>query len=363
MKTFLASFICLYSILSWGYCNYGEKIDLRISDKEIMKHLPIMNQESYNLCYAYASAFLLDFYRMKNNPKELNQPFRSSPLELAIMSEFDAFAGGVVCNTINSVVKRGHSCSNSSVSNMAGYEKLEDVFFAIQVQLMNGIDGKEPRLRDTTSVEGAKLFPALTDQKLKSKTGWSKSEKSYYDFITKVYKAHFVKVDEIGFSSKTLPSADSFYGIVRDTIKKVNEKVWGTFVPGLLQVYTNNQCRGYTRPTPAIKCTTEESGAYKNLIDDVDYDIGAQKPVGIAMCPDVFNNKKYEGMSNGKASCRQLHAVVIIGRKSDSNNHCHYLIRNSYGSNYKNVWPNENGDFWISEEALTKNLKSVYNIH
>jgi hypothetical protein len=91
--------------------------------------------------------------------------------------------------------------------------------------------------------------------------------------------------------------------------------------------------------------------------------IGKQ-PVGIEYCSKVLTaGKKYDGLNFlgiPSGDCGG-HASLIIGRRRVGKS-CQLLVRNSWGTScnaYSNDFECENGNIWVDENILKKNLMDV----
>lgn len=101
--------------------------------------------------------------------------------------------------------------------------------------------------------------------------------------------------------------------------------------------------------------------------EKLDRALDAEKGVpGIAYCSGVLLSNKfssYDGIrikgANTYCASGDDHVSIVVNRRPGKNG-CEYLIRNTYGVSCNSYsWPCKNGQVWIPEKELLKNLKGV----
>jgi hypothetical protein len=349
MKYFVLSLIIVYSAPLFAKCNYGETIDLRVREKSILNRLPIQNQGTYGICYAYAGSFLTDFVR---NKTQLSAK-RISPLHAGLIGTLDADSdseeGGDVCEVIEGLSKVGKACSEDQVLKESRYQAVGVYFHQNVVQdvFMPFILSKE-------------TFKKVPINSFDKRANLTKAQISYLTRFDRFYTKLKNHLATKQFSGNFVPSAKDVFNYAQ-SIHIAN--TYHKLATGFTKLLVEKNCTSKIT-IPPLKCT-KETRTYGNntLIETIDKTLSETKPAAIHYCSVVLTNAKasgLDGIGNKKSNCLP-HASVIIGKRSRAGS-CEYLIRNSWGTNQRYAHVTDKGDIWIKEDLLRKNLYEVMTV-
>ena len=350
MKKIMLLSLLLTTGLAHANCAGGEFLDLRSVHSKIFKKVPVKNQGSYGLCYAYAGTTIVDFFRLKSPEARLTNV---SPLEAGLISTIyadgDSEEGGDVCDVINSLSQKGKACTDSMVGRESRYQALGDYFHAqiVQKVFMPFILKNEE-------------FKSVSAEKFKSRQGLTALQKKYVARFDEFYKSLQKEFTSRQITGVMVPSPGDVFAFAQ---KIHMDNRYNILAPSFTLLIIKNLCAGSSIPVPKLNCQSH-TGSPDTLMGDLDHELSAKRPVGIAYCSVMLTNKTAVGLDYSgklKSNCG-LHASVVIGRKADSVGRCHYLIRNSWGSDAKYDWPSSEGDVWVSEYYLKRNLTKVHTV-
>lgn len=349
MKNFLALSLLLVSGLAQANCASGEYLDLRSVHSKIFKKVPVKDQGNYGLCYAYAGTTLVDFFRLKD-PEAKNTNI--SPLEAGLVSTLyadgDSEVGGDICDVVNSISNKGKACTDSVVGKET---RFQDVGINFHTQIVQTVF--------MPYITRAEVFKSVPAEKFKSRQGLTSLQKKYVSRFDQFYKSLQIDFNRRALAGVILPNAAEIFSFAQ---KIHMENKYNLLAPSFTLLLVKKLCGKSTISVPKLSCQTQ-TGSPETMVGDLDHELSAKSPVGISYCSVILTNKSASGMEYGKpkSNCA-LHASVVVGRKSDSSGRCHYLIRNSWGSNAKYDWPTSEGDIWVSEYILKRNLLKVHTI-
>jgi|GEM_PF-2353979 len=349
MKYLILSLLFVYSVPLFAKCNYGETIDLRVREKSILNRLPIQNQGNYGICYAYAGSFLVDFARNKN---QLSSK-RISPLHAGLIgtlhADSDSEEAGDVCEVVEGLSKAGSACSEDQVLKESRYKEMGMYFHQNVVQ-----DVFMPFIMKK---EAFKKVPAASfDKRVNLTTSQLNFLKRFDQFYTKL-KSHLATKQ---FNGSYVPTAKEVFNYAQ-SIHIAN--TYHSLSTGFTKLLVEKNCTSRIN-VPPLRCTKEKRTYGNNtLIETIDKVLSETKPAAIHYCSVVLTNAKVsglDGVGNKKSNCLP-HASVIIGKRSRAGS-CEYLIRNSWGTNSRYAHTTDQGDIWIKEDLLRKNLYEVMTV-
>jgi hypothetical protein len=351
IKLILVTALLSLSGLAGAACQRTEYTDLRNTHAEIFKRIPIKQQGNYGLCYSYAGTTLVDYYRMK-----LGKPQYSniSPLEAGVLATIfannDSEEGGNICNVVKALAVKGSACTDSIVGSEVRYKDLGAVFHQNMVEQVF-----MPFLIKTEE------FKEVSAAKFASRAGLNKTQANYLARFDAFYKVLKPKIASHKFTKETIPTASEVFLMAQRIHVKNTYNLLG---PSFIQLLLEKSCTVRSISIPKLDCDTL-SGSPDTLMGDIDKQISEKSPVGISYCSVMLSEKGTNGLDGSgkmKSNCG-AHGSVIIGRKGDSNGACHYLIRNSWGDSFKYAWPTSNGDVWVSEYQLKRNVFWVHVVN
>jgi hypothetical protein len=210
-------------------------------------------------------------------------------------------------------------------------------------------------------VTKAETFQKISPEKFKSRQGLTSLQKKYVTRFDEFYLSYKKDFSRRAFPEDTLPSPSEIFAFAQ----KIHiENKYNLLAPKFTLMIINKICGKNTIPVPRLHCK-DHTGTPDSLIVDLDHELNEKRPAGITYCSAMLDDRNLVGMDYSgapKANCK-IHGSVIIGRKSDSEGRCHYLIRNSWGTDYKYSWPSSGGDVWVSEYMLKRNIYQVNSVN
>jgi hypothetical protein len=271
--------------------------------------------------------------------------------------------GGEVCSVVNGIVNEGRICTGPL--SEASYYELGLEFYRIAVGrilgLYKGVKSTNPNLP---------LMP-LTPQDLDNTATLSGSKKNAYEQFKTVYKSTVELLVSRGFSQSIIPKEKDLFEFIFNHYQAdtFSEELGGTFMKQLAE----KECSGRMKEMSQIYCEDISLNNDLGIISEIDQQLERGSPAGISYCSSILKNKSYLGRISFQQDSKKSfwktqtecgkHASVVIGRKTDHSGKCHYLIRNSWGKNAKYAWETSDGDVWVEEKALRKNITDVHIIN
>lgn len=310
-----------------------------------MSQVPITNQDTSPLCYAYAGTYCIDAWRAKYDPP---LPPRSSPMAGAI-----DFLNKRKVDHAGKAYALEHYLQDASRLELCEYSIVNDSIHS----------GGHVGFFDDMN----RVFQALRSNQVNSE-------------IQSLYKSCILK-----FPSSQLPDFASIS-------KYATKSNWLDFTDAVLK----DVCSGHKRTVSAIpqpvvvaayKARDGVAGMYniRNVINER-LKQPSPMPVGIAFCPAVLIKKEQPTLtSSGKldmTKCLNEHGQVmdthfgaIVGKrpatiqtKEGPAQICQYLVRNTKGTdcskfpNDKETKPSDRcikGQIWVNEDELLTNTSDA----
>lgn len=310
---FIGTIFLMVSLANANECG-GHRID-----KTILKHVPVMDQDGSGICWAYASATLIDAWRFSHGDNKVN--LISSPIFLAIDGGGKNTNGeGWAYNVLErqSFYEPTYICDHYHVSK---YVKSTDIF-----------------------IEGFKEWNGYISEK---RGKIDVSEFSYCD-----NRQMESQLKETIFNLRSL----SFDILINELLVKRCSK-------SSIQAVIPKPKRLMRSQIPIDK----EKKIAQELRRLFAKDKASPQPVAITYCSDVLFNPDVRSVQTGQdtpQNCKIRHVSAIVGSRPKKNGGCEYLIRNSAGpscnpykcsAEYKEKKCCERGQIWLSEEALIDN--------
>ena len=309
-----------------------------------VSNMPVMDQGESGICYAYASAQLIDAWRFAHGDTRTDH--LTSPMQLAALykakvpdkiskvnsrSSEDVLNSGQVSVTVKQAFRVG-SCSSSRTNSLM------------------------------SNADVSSSIRKLVD--------------SYRDNRNKVINEEeaFNKICETFPETVASSATNKFLKDIRNTLNAGGEQFY-------LYYLVNALCK----PPEEHKIDIEPKADFKAYIakegTDLETHINKSKklvdtalegspatPPGIGYASKVLKDPSVKCMEkDGKTADSEcgLHGSIIIGRKRNpKSKKCEYLVRNSWGTSC-NSYPDlecESGNIWVPETNLFRNSSDVYRL-
>jgi hypothetical protein len=306
-----------------------------------MARLPVYDQGTTDLCYAYTASQMLDAYRASRGQGG-NAP-ASSPLAIAV-----AYSALRVENGQARPRPGIHGGSFEwAINTVRGMER--------------GICGANELSRHLTRPASAERdFEMLEKiyERNKNARGNAAQARAAADALraflqARGFTAAMVQgLGDLNQAMSTPVASQFFHRVVGETCKGRELSMRGVPAPRVLDVHKSG----------SSDSRESDFGRYLKEI----FGGANPQPVGIGYCADFLNkaslvrnlelnpSRERPGAVEG---CETEHASVVVGSR-EKNGRCEFLIRNTFGSTckgYDRAWDCENGQIWVSETALVKN--------
>ena len=327
MRLVLFSTLFFLSKASYSSCE-----PMRLDQKNgAMERIPVYDQGNLNVCYGYAVSQIIDAYRFSHGEEDFDH--LTSPVAVSVFYSVGKDKGSVefgnTRDAIPTVLKNG-SCKYGSVFKKIGNIDYEDYF----EELEDSYDD----------------FKALGKRSLFRLFSPKTSEEVVNNILELVHDKR---------------ASESVLG-AHEILSALDSPTYLVFLKRLFGVLCNDSQKdlklSVTQHSKFARDFNSQSRT-ENLIESINmaWDTKNPQPVGISYCEDFLYNKDHVGIDDeGKVSsrCRTHHASVVIGRRpSKDGKNCQFLIRNSKGDSCSNYeWDCENGQIWVDQKALGRNI-------
>ncbi|QDK36763.1 C1 family peptidase [Bdellovibrio sp. NC01] len=278
-------------------------MDLNQGANSPFNKIPVYDQDGTGICYAYTTAQMTDYYRFKKGDTsyDLTNPVYAAYDTYGTKNPFKAnslYAG--VATDVNDAIRAKGVCSDKEVkARLAEYMKVSG--------------GSEAEVLHFLETVYQNLNPKS------NKTDWT--------------KVSSVMTSTTGVSCKQ-----------QEQLKSVALKrnVMGASAPAVLQNLFKN-CKTHPVKVPDIEVF--QFGSDVNMKRAMDKGLNQTMPAQLMVCANLFTDKSYKGvvkksqnsqrdaMDGTRPDC-EAHSILVTGRKS-INGQCSYLVRNSWGTNWK----------------------------
>ncbi len=317
---------------------------------EVLSTIPVQDQDGTNLCSAYASAQLIDAWRIANNPPV---DALTSPIAFGVQYAAVTNQSGINFNPVLEVIgyaKKLDTCSYNVIRDEFNSKKSADFIYEL---VKNYQDAKN----DSSQFE--------------------KSAKSILNCVLASGTSNTIDIEKI----KKYMNEKTWVQYSNKIIEEIcsNHKKSLSFLPGVTELKAHT----YKNKTSAM------NSFKKNINNRLDQK-NAQ-PIGISYCKKVLKDKESNGVSpagllNNSTCNNQVHASVIVGRRllkykygNKIETICQFLVRDSFGSScngYDLYEPDsipmntgedrpkicENGQVWVDENSLMMNTSEVFHL-
>jgi hypothetical protein len=356
-KLFLTPIFYLFLLLQLNICIANECASLRIDlPTSPTSKIPVYDQDSLGICYSYAAAELVDFYRFSHGDTDNTI---TSPIVAALKSgSADWFRkdidGGDIEKVILSIKKNG-ICDHRFIRDH--WDSYSTKPFLDQ--MLNYFEMHKQYVKKVNSNLSIK-------SQILSLFGSKSTVKSPYHPCNDLIN--------LGFPKDLIPSAE-----ILDKLLSQNDPL--VFLSGILERACHKYSKKIFIPEPTVASGSLPFGSNdKSSSDSIIAMINDQldkKPAqatAIGYCGKMLHHKDYIGINrrtshgldwsgqvhrkgsieNVKDDCGP-HASVVIGRRM-SHGRCEFLIRNSWGSGCEGYpWDCEKGNIWVDSEKLAAN--------
>lgn len=297
-----------------------------------MSRIPVMDQDSKSICYAYSASQMVDAWRFSHGDKDFNH--LTSPPATAIFytsqrtdSHKTNVDFGWEADAIASIARNG-SCDYRTIYHKFGQNGLNEYFDELKFHFdqfkLQSYQRSVYTLNVTKQIQcsirkAGKGFPIPMIAEITS----ALSQPSYIKYLEQLFKPICAKnMKQIS----GIPPAKRLFMkdlAAEDRIKKVQKQI-------------NSQLNS-SNP----------------------------QPMGIGYCENVLWNKNIVGINTtGEVnwnSCNVEHSSIIIGQRPTSEWGCELLVRNSHGQSCHayHDWDCENGQIWVDSTSLIKNMTEL----
>ena len=310
-----------------------------------MENLPVLDQGTAGICYAYTAAQMIDAYRFAHGDKRkghLTSPLQMAALykarypnsteELSKRDDVDALSGGVPITSVSEALLYG-SCS----------KKRSD-----ELQNSSNLDLKIARL---IALYKAKDYPNETIDKIANSV-----------------------LCEFDIETKAEPKMTSLLKSIKNALELKSEQ---DFIYELMNTMCSQPYKIEIKPPAKIvshlysdsHTTGGNTEAVLKFLRNA-FNSNPKTPAAISYCSNILRDKNYTGgiassYFQTKLVCKRRHGSIVIGRRLNSKtNTCQYLVQNTWGSSC-NPYPDhdcENGSVWIDEKQLTENTYEIFRL-
>ena len=345
-----------------------------------MSNIPVMDQDGLGICYAYVATQMIDAYRFSHGDTDYNHI--TSPLVMSIQMKADDTSDdesldlGLPQAMLN-FARNASSCSHYEVIKKWGgtYNKyvvdnilaFYDNYWARKKEHLKKLRKKTSELFDSNfqSASDHKFdeFQKIEDDKKRT------ANEVYCYLVDSCYKGPSISL----FLPKGfVPSIEA--------IEKFLDEDKFSFLNGLIQKTCEKHSKKINIPDyevmlPSVIIGDNLEEGEKAIKQDIHKRLNSKnpQPIGMGFCSSSLTQSNYVGvlsrnitkaaLSFGllekypkiKDDCN-LHGSIIIGRKEIAGK-CHFLVRNTWGTTcFSYKWPCENGNVWVDEDVLSKNI-------
>lgn len=322
-----------------------------------MSRIPVMDQDSKWICYAYTASQMVDAWRFSHgdrNYSHITSPAATAVFYASQRTDWNAkdIDYGWQADAIASITKNG-SCDYKTIFNKFGQTGLKEYFGELkkhfdEFQVMAYQQSIRANQRQNNSLRD--IASAIRD----------KTSNTY----STVQTARAVQC--------TLRSAGS--GVPVASILEISDALsQPTYLKYLEKLFTPicTANKKSIQPVPNAKKIWAKDYPPEKRIQEIEKQMNDQfnkpnpQPMGINYCENVLWDKNTQGIdSYGEFNwntCRSHHISAVIGQRPTAGGGCEFLVRNSYGQscNAYPDWKCENGQIWVDSKTLVKNMNGV----
>lgn len=328
-------FIYFFSIVSINaFASECKPIRLDAPGKSMSK-IPVMDQDSKWICYAYTASQMVDAWRFSHGDTDydhLTSPIAAAVFYASQRRDYPAedIDYGWQADAVSSIAKNG-SCGYKSIYSKFGQNGLREYFgelknhfneFAIlayQKSVPASVKTKFAQQVQCSIQKAGTGVPVPTIIEITN----ALSQPSYLKYLEKLFKP---VCDNNSKQVKDIPAAKKLW------MQDIPERERFTKIQGQMNDQFNN-------PNP--------------------------QPMSINYCENVLWDKKTVGIdSSGQfnwSACKSHHISVVVGQRPTNDGRCEFLVRNSYGQScyaYPD-WKCENGQVWVDSKTLINNMHGL----
>ncbi len=348
----LLTFIAPFAIVLFANFSYASECkEIRLdSPGRSMSRIPVMDQDSKWICYAYTASQMVDAWRFSHGDKDYNHITSPPATAVFYASQRTDYASkdvdyGWQSDAVASVVKNG-SCDYKAIYNKFGQKGLSEYF------------GELKKYFDEFQVKAYQ-------QSIDTNKNIAYRARDYAN--NKVGEIKYARAVQCAMRSAN--SETPIPGIFEIT-DALSQPSYLKYLEKLFKPVCQKNLKKVDA-VPAAKKVWMRDFSEKERVEKVQKQINEQfnsknpQPMGINYCANVLYDKNVQGMyNNGEFNwnaCDSHHISVVIGQRPTSDGRCEFLIRNSSGQscNAYPDWKCENGQIWVDSSTLIKNLNGI----
>ncbi len=290
-------------------------VDLHRGKSSPLRTIPVQDQNGTGICYAEVASLLVDYERALIGENIKND--LTDPVYLAWAYNYqnawignDTLSGGYALATLQATRDAGGVCTQA------------DVTFALSA------------LKADIQISHAQLLKILNELFMSRSVLAPPSVSHYVATSTVLDKANL----------------NPHWGIDACSVRTVSKEILDfatdlrdNAATEVLETLFAN-CQSVRRQIPVPKLIRHEYGTDLEIKSYVDQGMDAHFPVSISLCANVLDDLPYRGLNGSTISLRgakyniregcRSHAVAVTARRPTSSG-CQYLVRNSWGSQWR----------------------------
>lgn len=263
------------------------------------KKIPVYDQDGAGTCYSYVASVLANYHLLKNGETTLKVHPHWAALKFAESEKRAELRGGFSDLALKAIMESGNCSYDLAIKGIANWAKKNSVSEEKIIALIESY-AKKASGEKRKSVRDQLFTKALKEESFVCAENWT-------GVFPEVTALEFLGAPQL-FS--------------RLLFKECNEKL-----------------EPLSLPKPKFVEGMNDQG----FKDELNRKLSALRaPIGISFCSGVLENPSFKGISRRLEGQKYKldynkgcgdHEAAIVGRK-EVNGQCHYLLRNSWGSNY-----------------------------
>lgn len=326
-----------------------------------MSTIPVYDQDSLGLCYAFAASQLVDAYRFSHGDGK--RSLLTSPVVAAAQSGAaewfrDDLDGGIVGNVVESI-RKGGICDRDVVLRQWGGDDIKPYL----IDLRKFFDAHRAYAKEHTSVVQS-LRNLLSNEHENADIARNRVFKAQeiQCYLKRSVPIEKAQLPSIGLIGELLNQNDPIMFLSQIFKKTCEGHSTAVTVPEVTNVFLS---------APFVKNRISESNDITKIIQ-ARLSRSNPQPIAISYCAAVLTDQTYKGFERMSSSsllgwkgdivpksqrpdCGN-HASLVIGQRMNGGK-CQFLVRNSWGSSCAGYsWPCQNGNIWIDSDRLAENI-------
>ncbi len=372
---FIVALLIIFSSLS-VFAQDCKELNLITQKDSPFKKIPLYDQDGLNACYAYAAAQLMDYYLMDNDKTSTSTV---SPIWVGVKYAMtdpgkDGISGGGAAAAIQAVRQLGHCDADEANKVLDEFAKVGNIK---REELVNILEQYNYLMKKRSLSD----FKEEINPKNKLSQSFMKSarQRELYDEAVKRHNKRYCPTE---------PNFEDLEKLVKSYLdvptKYILDKLASVDCP---------KPQKYIVPAAINIILTKNEDVEKQLIAQLKNE---NAPAGISYCSAIWAKPAFTGtyLRAKDGSSKQWdgcgnHASIVVGMKP-VNNQCHFLVRNTWGSQFSKYTSNwkclcknkktkayvdnctnkthNNGEFaveacWIPSEVMNKNVYGIQTLN